>query len=42
MGRDAFPLRSLTPMDENLIGYLLKALDADEQREVERYLREHP
>ncbi len=29
-------------MDENLIGYLLKALDADEQREVERYLREHP
>ncbi len=29
-------------MDENLIGYLLKALDADEQREVEKYLREHP
>jgi hypothetical protein len=29
-------------MDENLIGYVLKALDADEQREVENYLREHP
>jgi prepilin-type processing-associated H-X9-DG protein len=29
-------------MDENLIGYLLRALDADEQREVEKYLREHP
>ncbi|HEX5269654.1 MAG TPA: hypothetical protein VFW33_04160 [Gemmataceae bacterium] len=29
-------------MDENLIGYLLKALDADEEREVEKYLREHP
>lgn len=29
-------------MDENLVGYLLKALDADEQREVEDYLREHP
>jgi prepilin-type processing-associated H-X9-DG protein len=29
-------------MDANLIGYLLKALDADEQREVEKYLREHP
>jgi len=29
-------------MDENLVGYLLKALDADEQRDVEKYLREHP
>jgi hypothetical protein len=29
-------------MDENLVGYLLKALDTDEQHEVERYLREHP
>jgi prepilin-type processing-associated H-X9-DG protein len=29
-------------MDENLIGYLLRSLDADEQREVERYLRDHP
>jgi hypothetical protein len=29
-------------MDENLIGYLLKSLDADEQRDVEKYLREHP
>jgi prepilin-type processing-associated H-X9-DG protein len=29
-------------MDENLVGYLLKALDADSQREVEGYLRTHP
>jgi hypothetical protein len=29
-------------MDENLIGYLLKSLDPDEQHEVEKYLREHP
>jgi hypothetical protein len=29
-------------MEENLVGYLLKALDADEQRDVERHLREHP
>jgi hypothetical protein len=29
-------------MDEKLIGYLLKALDGDEQHEVERYLRDHP
>jgi prepilin-type processing-associated H-X9-DG protein len=29
-------------MDENLVGYLLKALDADEQHTVEKYLREHP
>ncbi len=29
-------------MDENLVGYLLKALDADEQRDVEKHLREHP
>jgi prepilin-type processing-associated H-X9-DG protein len=29
-------------MDENLIGYLLKCLDTDEQHNVERYLREHP
>jgi hypothetical protein len=29
-------------MEENLIGYLLQALDAEEQREVEKYLREHP
>jgi prepilin-type processing-associated H-X9-DG protein len=29
-------------MDENLVGYLLKALDTDEQRDVESYLRQHP
>jgi hypothetical protein len=29
-------------MDANLVGYLLKALDADAEREVEKYLREHP
>jgi hypothetical protein len=29
-------------MDENLVGYLLKALDADSTREVEAYLRTHP
>ncbi len=29
-------------MDENLVGYLLKALDADEQRAVEAHLREQP
>jgi hypothetical protein len=29
-------------MDENLVGYLLKALDAEEQREVEDHLRQHP
>jgi prepilin-type processing-associated H-X9-DG protein len=29
-------------MNENLVGYLLKALDADGQREVENYLRDHP
>ena len=29
-------------MDENLVGYLLKALDVEEQREVEAYLRRHP
>ena len=29
-------------MDENLIGYLLDALDPETQREVEAYLREHP
>lgn len=29
-------------MDENLVGYLLKALDADEQRTVEMQLSDHP
>jgi prepilin-type processing-associated H-X9-DG protein len=29
-------------MDENLVGYLLKALDADTQRDVEGFLRTHP
>jgi hypothetical protein len=29
-------------MDENLVGYLLKALDADTQREVDAYLRTNP
>jgi hypothetical protein len=29
-------------MDSNLVGYLLNALDADTQREVEGYLRSHP
>jgi hypothetical protein len=29
-------------MDENLLGYLLKSLDVDSQREVESYLRSHP
>src|ERR1700740_3435512 len=29
-------------MDENLIGYLLNALDPDAQREVEAYLHSHP
>jgi prepilin-type processing-associated H-X9-DG protein len=29
-------------MDENLVGYLLKALGPDEQRKVEDYLRQHP
>lgn len=29
-------------MDENLIGYLLHALDCDEVRQVEAYLRDHP
>jgi hypothetical protein len=29
-------------MNENLLGYLLNALDLDEHREVEGYLREHP
>jgi hypothetical protein len=29
-------------MDENLIGYLLRALDPDENREVEAYLRKNP
>jgi hypothetical protein len=29
-------------MDDNLVGYLLKALDADTQREVEAYLRANP
>ena len=29
-------------MDENLVGYLLKSLDADEQRAVEEHLRKHP
>jgi len=29
-------------MDENLVGYLLKCLDADEHREVEDHLRGHP
>ncbi len=29
-------------MDENLIGYLLHALDPDENRQVEEYLRQNP
>jgi hypothetical protein len=29
-------------MDENLIGFLLKTLDPDEQRAVEAHLRDHP
>jgi hypothetical protein len=29
-------------MDENLIGYLLNALEPDERRRVEDYLRDHP
>jgi hypothetical protein len=29
-------------MDKNLVGYLLKSLESDEQREVESYLRNHP
>ncbi|HEV3084822.1 MAG TPA: hypothetical protein VGY66_33990 [Gemmataceae bacterium] len=29
-------------MDENLVGYLLKALDADTERQVEHYLRTTP
>lgn len=29
-------------MDENLVGYLLNALDPEAQREVEEYVRDHP
>jgi prepilin-type processing-associated H-X9-DG protein len=29
-------------MDENLVGYLLNALDPDTHREVARYVRDHP
>ena len=29
-------------MDENLVGYVLKCLDAEEQREVERWVRTQP
>jgi prepilin-type processing-associated H-X9-DG protein len=29
-------------MEENLVGYLLKALDADTERDVEGFLRTHP
>jgi prepilin-type processing-associated H-X9-DG protein len=29
-------------MDENLVGYLLNALDVDTQRDVARYVRDHP
>jgi prepilin-type processing-associated H-X9-DG protein len=29
-------------MDENLVGYLLNALDLDTHREMARYLRDHP
>src|SRR5262249_10326662 len=29
-------------MDENLVGYLLDALDAEDRRKVESYLRAHP
>jgi hypothetical protein len=29
-------------MDENLVGYLLNALDADQRRRVEEHLRRHP
>ena len=34
--------QKLTPMDENLVGYLLKALETDECLAVETYLDEHP
>src|SRR6266852_1241886 len=30
------------PMDENLIGYLLDALDSDTRQETERYLLKNP
>jgi len=30
------------PMDDNLVGYLLDALDADSRRAVEDYVRTHP
>jgi len=29
-------------MDENLVGYLLRALDTETQREVESYVRAQP
>lgn len=32
----------MTAMDENLVGYLLRALDGETQREVEAYLRAQP
>jgi hypothetical protein len=32
----------MTAMDENLVGYLLRALDAETQREVESYVRAQP
>lgn len=32
----------MTAMDENLVGYLLKALDSETQREVEAYVRTQP
>src|SRR5262249_37042436 len=37
--QESCPLFGRTKMDENLVGYLLKALDADTEREVESYLR---
>src|SRR5262249_39151708 len=34
--------RAMHPMDDNLVGYLLDALDADTRRAVEDHLRTHP
>ena len=42
-GMDRLPERvGEVTMDENLIGYLLNALEPDERRQVEEYLRDHP
>src|SRR5438270_584026 len=34
--------RNLTAMDDNLLGYLLNALDPDTHRDVSHYLHDHP